>query len=80
MLFFRPRTRPKTFLQCLASEQRESKAKHCRDVLGSVLGRKNNVQNLSFSILKMFGTSYESMDFAICFQIVQTFRHLFQMY
>ena len=76
MLFFRPRTRPKTFLQCLASEQRESKAKHCRDVLG----RKNKVQNLSFSILQMFGTSYESMDFAICFQIVQTFRHLFQMY
>ena len=35
--FFRPRTRPKTFLQCFALEQRESKAKHCRNVLGRVL-------------------------------------------
>ena len=33
-MFFRPRTRPKTSLQCFALEQRESKAKHCRDVLG----------------------------------------------
>ena len=41
ILFFCPRTRPKTFLQCFALEQRESKAKHCRNVLGRVLGRKN---------------------------------------
>ena len=46
--FFCPRTHPKTSLQCFALEQQESKAKHCRDVLGRVLGRKNNVQNLSF--------------------------------
>ena len=39
-LVFRPRTRPKTFLQCFSLEQRESKAKHCRNVLGRVLGRK----------------------------------------
>ena len=38
--FFRPRTRPRTFLQCFALEQRESKAQHCRNVLGRVLGRK----------------------------------------
>ena len=37
-LVFYPRTRPRTSLQCFASEQRESKAKHCRDVLGRVLG------------------------------------------
>ena len=43
-LFFRPRTRPKTSLQCLALEQRESKSKHCIDVLG----RKNKVKNQSF--------------------------------
>ena len=41
ILFFCPRTRPKTFLQCFALEQRESKAKHCRNVLGRVLGQKN---------------------------------------
>ena len=38
---FRPRTRPKTSLQCFALEQQESNAKHCRNVLGCVLGRKN---------------------------------------
>ena len=37
-LVFRPyRTRAKTFLQCFALEQRESKAKHCKNILG----RKN---------------------------------------
>ena len=41
--FFRPKTRPKTFLQCFALEQWESKAKHCRNVLG----RKNQMQNQS---------------------------------
>ena len=41
LVFFRPRTRPKTFLQCFALQQRESKAKHCRNVLGRVLGQKN---------------------------------------
>ena len=48
-LFFRPRTRPKTSLQCFALEQRESKAKHCRDVLG----RKNEVKNQSFKYKKI---------------------------
>ena len=38
---------PRTSLQCFASEQRESKPKHCRDVLG----RKNKVQNLSLSLV-----------------------------
>ena len=41
ILFFRPRTRPNTSLQRFALQQRESKAKHCRNVLGRVLGRKN---------------------------------------
>ena len=36
-MFFRPRTRPKTFLQCFALEQRKSKAKHYRNAIG----RKN---------------------------------------
>ena len=40
--------RPKTSLQCFASEQWKSRAKHCRDFLGRVLGRKNKIQNLSF--------------------------------
>jgi hypothetical protein len=39
-LVFCPRTRPETFLQCFALEQRESKAKHCRNVLGRILGWK----------------------------------------
>ena len=39
--FFCPRTHPKTFLECFALEQREYKEKHCRNVLGHVLGRKN---------------------------------------
>ena len=43
ILFFLPRTRPKTFLQCFALEQRKYKAKLCRNVLG----RKNKVQKLS---------------------------------
>ena len=33
---------PKIFLQCFASEQQESKAKHCRNVLGYVLGQTKN--------------------------------------
>ena len=49
-LVFCPRTRPKTSLQCFASEQRESKAKNCRDVLGCILGRKNKVQKQSFRL------------------------------
>ena len=44
ILFFRPRTHPKTFLQCFALEQRKYKAKHCRNILGLVLGRKNKIQ------------------------------------
>ena len=39
-LFFRSMTRPKTFLQCFALEQRKYKAKHCRNVLG----QKNKIQ------------------------------------
>ena len=39
--FFRPKTRPKTFMQCFALAQRESKGKHCRNVLGHVLGQIN---------------------------------------
>jgi hypothetical protein len=42
-LFFCPRTRPKTFLQCFALYFLCSKAKHCRNVLGRVLGRKNKL-------------------------------------
>ena len=38
--FFYPRTLPKKFLQCFALEQWESKAKHCINVLGRVLGKK----------------------------------------
>ena len=38
--FFRPRTHPRTFLQCFALDSRCSKAKHCRNVLGRVLGQK----------------------------------------
>ena len=32
--FFRPRTRPKTFLKFFALEYPDSKAKHCKSVLG----------------------------------------------
>ena len=42
--FFCPRMRPKTFLQCFAIDSHCSKVKHCRNVLGRVLGRKNKVQ------------------------------------
>jgi hypothetical protein len=52
-LFFCPRTRPKTFLQCFALEQRKYKAKHCRNVLGRVLGRKNKLHALSFSVVQL---------------------------
>ena len=52
-LFFRPRTRPKTFLQCFALYFLCSKAKHCRNVLGRVLGRKNKLHALSFSYLDL---------------------------
>ena len=36
--FIRPGTRPKTFLQCFALDSCCAKAKHCRNVLGHVLG------------------------------------------
>ena len=51
--FFRPRTHPRTFLQCFALDSHCSKAKHCRNVLGRVLGRKNQIQNQSFSMLTL---------------------------
>ena len=37
------------FLQCFVLEQRKSKAKHCRNVLGRFLGRKNQIQHRSFN-------------------------------
>ena len=42
--YFLSWTRPKTNLQCFALEQRRYKAKHCRNVLGRILGRKNKIQ------------------------------------
>ena len=45
--FFRPKTCPRTFLQCFALDSCFTKAKHRRDVLGRVLGRKNQIQNPS---------------------------------
>ena len=45
ILFFRPRT----FLQCFALYFLCSKAKHCRNVLGRVLGQKNKLHPLSLS-------------------------------
>ena len=44
-LFFHPRTRSRTSLQCFALDSRCSEAKHCRNVLGRVLGRKYKIQN-----------------------------------
>ena len=38
----------KTFLQCFTLQQRQCKAKHCRNVLGRVLGQKNKIQKLKF--------------------------------
>ena len=40
-IFFHPKTRPRTFLECFALDSRCSKAKHCRNVSGRVLGQKN---------------------------------------
>ena len=40
----------KTFLQCFTLQQRQCKAKHCRNVLGRVLGQKNKIQKLSLRI------------------------------
>ena len=37
--------RPATFLQCFALDSRCSKAKHCRNFLGRVLGQKNFFYN-----------------------------------
>ena len=50
-LIFCPRTCPKTLLQCFALEERKYKAKHCRNVLGRVLWRKNKIQIQSFSLV-----------------------------
>ena len=67
MLFFRPRTPPKTFLQCFALEQREYIAKHCIDVLGRVLRRKNKIQNRSFtfkeSVICQIKVNYTSHNY-----------------
>ena len=49
LLFFCPRTRLKTFMQCFALYFLCSKAKHCRNVLGRVLGRKNELHALSLN-------------------------------
>ena len=54
ILFFRPRTRTKTFLQYFALEQRKYKAKHCRNVLGRVLGQKNKLHAPSFRQLILY--------------------------
>ena len=50
ILFFHPRTRPKTSLQCFALDSPCSKVKLCRNVLGRVLGRKYYIQNPSLSL------------------------------
>ena len=52
--FFWPRMRPKTFLQYFALEQRKYKAKHCRNVLGRVLGQKNKLHAPSFRQLILY--------------------------
>ena len=57
-LFFRSRTS----LQCFALDSRCSKAKHCRDVLGRVLGRKNKVQNPSFNLIYFYPKSEMSSE------------------
>ena len=44
--FFRPRMRPRTYLQCFALDSHCSKAKHCRNVLGCVLGQKLDTKPL----------------------------------
>ena len=49
ILFFCPRTRPRTFLNCFALELNVLKTKQLRNVLGRVLGPENYIQNPSFS-------------------------------
>ena len=68
ILFFRPRTRPKISLQCFALYFLCSKAKHCRNVLGRVLGRKNKIQKLSFRFITGVTKppDYEVNTFFLC--------------
>ena len=63
--FFRPRTHPKTSLQCFALAQRKLKAKHCRNVLG----RKNKVQNPSLRhfCFVIFDVSKTFVQLSVCF-------------
>ena len=58
ILFFCPKTHPRTFLQCFALYFLCSKAKHCRNVLGRVLGRKNKLHAPSFSIVFVKNLTY----------------------
>ena len=44
-----PRTRPRTFLNCFVLNTISYKAKQLRNVLGCILGRKNQIQNWSFN-------------------------------
>ena len=53
ILFFHSRMRPRTFLQCFALYFLCSKAKHCRNVLGQVLGQKNKIQCPSFKVYSL---------------------------
>ena len=68
ILFFRPRTRPKISLQCFALYFLCSKAKHCRNVLGRVLRRKNKIQKLSFRFITGVTKppDYEVNTFFLC--------------
>ena len=52
-----------TFMQCFALGSCCSKAKHCRNVLGHVLGQKNRNKNPSFSDK----TVVEMMHFYLAF-------------
>jgi hypothetical protein len=50
LVFFRPRTHPRTFLQCFALDSRCSKAKHCRNVLERVLVRNQSLHDLDYRV------------------------------
>ena len=46
-IVFCPRTHSRTFLQCFALHSHCSEAKHCRNVLGRVLGQKTRYKTPS---------------------------------
>ena len=79
MQFFRPRTRPKTFLQYFSSEQRKFKAKHCgrnKKFIKLRKYKKNVGMHVRANLNESEKNKFEKGDFQAKIQLVKVLVHV----